>query len=51
MIFEQKITATFVLSFSVAIMIFARRYRNKDEEAGVGLVVFAALMIFGIWVS
>ena len=51
MTFDQKIIATCVFAFSAAIMIFARRWRNKDDEAGYSIAGWAGIAIFIIWVS
>ncbi len=50
MTFEQRIIATAVLGAVAAAMIFARRWKNTDTDAGVGIAGWTiVILLFGIW--
>ena len=46
---ELKIYATLVIGFVATLMIFARRWKNTDKSAGMGIGGWAIFTIFNLW--
>lgn len=47
--FEQKITATMVIGVIGVLLTIARRYKNNDKSAGLGVAGWIVFILFNIW--
>lgn len=45
----EKTLATLILMVGGAMMIFARRWKNKDNDAGIGIVIVIGIILLAIW--
>ena len=45
----EKLIATGILTFGSAAMIFARRYENKDTQAGIGIAGWIIIILLFMW--
>lgn len=46
---EQKTLATLAVGVTGALLIAARRIRNKDEDSGSGIAFCVMLILVNIW--
>lgn len=46
-----KLSATGIIMIGATAMIFARRYKNKDSEVGVGIAGWTIFIILIMWLN
>lgn len=47
----EKIIATVAILFGAAALTFARRWGNKDSDAGVGIAGWSMVIILFMWMD
>ena len=45
----EKIIASAAILFGASALVFARRYRNTDPDAGTGIAGWALFLVIIIW--
>ena len=49
MTMENRLIVTAILMVGSTLMIAARRYKNTDSDAGIGIVFGTFVVLIGIW--